>query len=313
MNREVFITCAVTGAGDTTGVSDRVPVTPAEIASAAIEAASAGAAVVHLHVRDPVTGQGSRDTSLYVAVVDRIRASGVDVVLNLTGGMGADVMLGSAEEPLPLDPEATDLAGASERLTHVEEILPELCTIDCGSMNWAGDENYVTVNTQGILRAMARRAQELGVRPELEVFDGGQLDAVRDLIECGLLDDPVMVQLCMGIRYGASDSLNSFNALVNELPPGVVFSAFSVGAMQLPYVALAAIAGGNARVGLEDNLYLARGELATNGQLVERAVEILEGMSVRVLTPAEVRQRLSLTAGWRGERPASAPPPGQPA
>jgi uncharacterized protein (DUF849 family) len=299
MNREVFITCAVTGAGDTTGQSDHVPITPEEIGDAAVEAARAGAAIAHIHVRDPESGKGARDPALYRAAVERIRASGVDVILNLTGGMGADLFLAGAESPLPPDAERTDLPGARERLAHVEQILPEICTIDCGSMNWAGDPNYVAINSLGMLRAMAARAKELGVRPELEVFDSGQLDAVRELRTEGLLGDPVLIQLCMGIRYGAPDSLNSFNALVNELPPEVVFSAFSVGAMQLPYVALATIAGGNVRVGLEDNLYLRRGELATNGALVARAVGILESIGARVLGPTEVRDRLNLTPGWR--------------
>jgi uncharacterized protein (DUF849 family) len=306
VNRETFVTCAVTGSGDTAGISDRVPVTPEQIADAAIEAARAGAAVAHLHVRDPETGQGSRDPALYRAVVDRIAASEVDVVLNLTGGMGGDLVLGDAEAPLPPNAAGTDLVGAVERLAHVEEILPEICTIDCGTMNWPGDDNFVVINSQGIVNAMARRAQELGVRPELEVFDGGQLDVVRELIANGLLDDPVLIQLCMGIRHGASGSLNSFTALVHELPPNVIFSAFSIGAMQLPYVALAAIAGGNVRVGLEDNLYLSRGVFATNGELVARAVQILEAMNVRVLTPAEVRERLKLTKRWAGAPVAAA-------
>ena len=253
---------------------------------------------MHIHVRDPHTGLGAREPALYSAVVDQIRASGVDVVLNLTGGMGADLVLGSAEEPLPPAKAGTELVGASERLAHVEEILPEICTLDCGSMNWAGEDNYLVVNSQGTLNSMAGRLQELGVRPELEVFDGGQLDAVRALIDNGLLDDPILIQLCMGIRYGASDGLGSFTGLVSQLPRDVVFSAFSVGAMQLPYVALAVIAGGNVRVGLEDNLYLSRGALATNGQLVQRAVQILTGMNVRVLTPAEVRDRLQLSKRW---------------
>src|SRR5487761_1920459 len=292
MNNEVFITCAVTGAGDTTATSDLVPITPAQIAEAVAEAADAGAAIAHIHVRDPQSGAPSRDVALYQAAVEEVRSRGTEIVLNLTGGMGAALTLGGPEHPLPVNSERTDLVGAAERLAHVEAIGPEICTIDCGSMNWAGDENYVTIHSQGIIRAMAVRAKTLGVRPELEVFDGGQLDAVRDLIEQELLDEPVLVQLCMGIRYGAAANLATLAALVAQLPPGAVFSSFSVGAMQLPFAALAAIAGGNVRVGLEDNLYLARGQLATNGQLVERAVEILRAMNVRILTPQEVRERL---------------------
>jgi uncharacterized protein (DUF849 family) len=295
VNREVFITCPVTGVGETTSRSDRVPVTPEEIADSAIEAAEAGAAIAHIHVRDPDTGRGARDPALYRAVVERIRASGVDVVLNLTAGMGGDLVVGDDERPLPLDPEGTDLAGATERLAHVEELLPEICTLDCGSMNFAAGGNYVLVNPPGVLRAMARRVQQLGVRPELEVFDTGHLVLVKELIAEGLVDDPPLIQLCMGIPYGAPDDPSTLLALVHQLPPNAIFSAFSIGRMQLPYVALAAIVGGNVRVGLEDNIWLDRGRLASNGELVARAVTILQAMNVRVLGPDEVREKLRLT------------------
>jgi uncharacterized protein (DUF849 family) len=294
VNGEVFITCAVTGAGDTAGASDHVPVTPEQIADSAIAAARAGAAVVHIHVRDPQTGRGSRDVALYRAVVERIRASDVDPVLNLTAGMGGDLVLGGEDAPLPLDDAGTDMAGAAERLVHVEELRPEICTLDCGSMNFAAGGDYVMVNTPGMLRAMARRIRELGVRPELEVFDTGHLVLVKHLIGEGLIDDPPLIQLCMGIPFGAPDDPQTLLTLVGQLPRGAVFSAFSIGRMQLPYVALAALAGGNVRVGLEDNLYLSRGVKATNDQLVERAVTILEAMNARVLGPDEVRERLRL-------------------
>jgi uncharacterized protein (DUF849 family) len=294
VNTEAFITCAVTGAGDTTRASDRVPVTPPQIADAAIEAARAGAAVVHIHVRDPGTGRGARDPALYREVVERVRGADVDAVINLTAGMGGDLVLGGEDAPLPVDNSATDMVGAAERLAHVEELRPEICTLDCGSMNFAAGGDYVMVNTPGMLRAMARRIQDLGVRPELEVFDTGHLVLVKDLIRDGLIDDPPMIQLCMGIPYGAPDDPTTLLALVNRLPEGAVFSAFSIGRMQLPYVAMAALAGGNVRVGLEDNIYLSRGVLATNAQLVERAVTILEAMNVRVLGPDEVRERLAL-------------------
>jgi uncharacterized protein (DUF849 family) len=294
VNQDVFITCAVTGAGDTTGASDRVPVRPEEIAEAAIEAARAGAAVAHIHVRDPGTGRGSRDPALYRAVVERVRAADVDVVLNLTAGMGGDLVLGGVDTPLPADGDGTDMIGAEERLAHVAELRPEICTLDCGTMNFAAGGDYVMVNTPAMLRAMARRIQELGVRPELEVFDTGHLVMVNELVRDGLIDDPPLVQLCMGIPYGAPNDPTTLLALVARLPPGAVFSAFSIGRMQLPYVALAALAGGNARVGLEDNLYLSRGRLATNGELVERARTILEAMNVRVLGPDDVREKLGL-------------------
>jgi uncharacterized protein (DUF849 family) len=294
VNADVFITCAVTGVGDTTAASGLVPVTPQQIADAALEAANAGAAVVHIHVRDPATGKGARDVALYREVVERIRSSNVDVVINLSAGMGGDLVLGSEEAPLPLDPDGTDMAGAAERLVHVEELMPEICTLDCGSMNFAAGGDYVLVNTPGIVRAMACRIQALGVRPELEVFDSGHLVLVKELIDEGLIDDPALIQLCMGLPYGAPDDPATLMTMVGQLPAGCVFSAFSIGAMQLPYVAMAALAGGNVRVGLEDNIYLSRGVLATNRQLVERAVTILEAMNARILGPDQVRAKLGL-------------------
>jgi len=301
MNWEVFITCAVTGAGGTVSRSEKVPITPREIASAAVEAAKAGAAIAHIHVRDPETGAAARDPALYREVVERVRDTGVDVVLNLTAGMGGDLVLGGAEKPLPFEAGKTDLIGAAERLAHVEALLPEICTLDCGTMNFA-EGDYVMVNTPGMLRAMARRVQALGVRPEIEVFDAGHLVLARQLISEGLIEDPVMLQLCMGIPYGAPDDPTTLIAMVANLPKDCVFSAFSIGRMQLPYVAMAALAGGNVRVGLEDNLYLSKGVKASNGDLVERAVHILAAMNVRVLSPAEVRQKLKL----RGAGAASA-------
>jgi uncharacterized protein (DUF849 family) len=296
VNWEVFVTCAITGAGDTVARSEHVPVTPEEIADSAIEAARAGAAVVHIHVRDPETGKGARDPALYRDVVERIRAADVDPVVNLTAGMGGDLVLGGEDAPLPPDPSGTDMAGANERLAHVEELRPEICTLDCGTMNFAAGGDYVMVNTPAMLKAMARRVQELGVRPELEVFDTGHLVFVEELIRDGLVDDPPLIQLCTGIPYGAPDDLATLLALVENLPPGCVFTAFSIGRMQLPYVAMSVLAGGNVRVGLEDNLYLSRGRLATNADLVERAIAILEAMNVRVLAPDEVREKLALRA-----------------
>jgi uncharacterized protein (DUF849 family) len=297
VNWDVFITCAVTGAGDTAGRSPLVPVTPEQIGAAAIEAARAGAAVAHIHVRDPATGRGARDPRLYREVVERVRAADVDVVLNLTAGMGGDLVLGGEDAPLPPDAAGTDMVGAAERLAHVEELRPEICTLDCGTMNFAAGGDYVMVNTPGMLKAMARRVQELGVRPELEVFDTGHLVFVKQLIADGLIDPPPLIQLCTGIPYGAPDDPGTLLAMRNQLPDGAVFSTFSIGRMQLPFVALAPLVGGNVRVGLEDNLMLARGVPATNGQLVERAVRILEAMNVRILTAADVRAKLGLTRG----------------
>ncbi len=297
MLSEIFITCAVTGSGDTVDKHPAIPVTPKQIAEAAIEAARAGAAIAHIHVRDPETGRAARDPALYREVVSRVRESGVDVVLNLTAGMGGDVVFGEGEKPLPLDPRFTDMVGPLERLAHVEELLPEICTIDCGTMNFAAGD-YVMTNTPSMLRAMARRVQELGVRPELEVFDSGHLVFVKELVKEGLLDDPVMIQLCMGIPYGAPDDPLTVMSLVHQIPAGATFSGFSIGRRQLPFVAMAALAGGNVRVGLEDNLYLGKGAFASNAQLVERAKTILEAMNVRVIGPAEVREKLKLKKRW---------------
>ena len=295
MNTEVFITCAVTGVGATTERSKLVPVTPRQIADAALEAARAGAAIVHIHVREPSTGGPSRDPALYREVVERVRAADVDVVINLTAGMGGDLVLGGVESPLPPNPDGTDMAGATARLEHVAELRPEICTLDCGTMNFA-EGDYVMTNTPSMLREMARQIRELGVRPEIEVFDTGHLVFAKQLIEEGLVDEPALLQLCMGIPYGAPDDPGTLLALVNQLPADCVFSAFAIGRAQLPYVALAPIVGGNVRVGLEDNIWLERGVKATNGQLVERAVAILEAMNVRVLGPEETREKLRLTA-----------------
>ena len=293
MNFNAFITCAVTGSGNTVGKHPDIPVTPEQISTAAIEAAKAGAAIVHIHVRDPQTGAPSRDPKLFAEVVHRIRDSDTDVVINTTAGMGGDMVFGAGESPLPLDAEGTDMAGPLERLAHVEELLPEICTLDCGTMNFA-ESNYVMTNTPGMLKTMARRVQELGVRPELEVFDSGHLVFVKEMIADGLLDDPLMIQLCMGIPYGAPDDPTTLLAMVNQLPAGAIFSTFSIGRHQLPYVAMAVLAGGNVRVGLEDNLYLEKGVYASNAQLVERAVTILSALNVTLMSPDAVRQKLAL-------------------
>jgi len=289
-----FITCAVTGNGDTVKKSDLVPYAPRDIARDCIDAASAGAAVVHIHVRDPITGDPSREVDYYREVVERVRQSDVDVVINLTAGMGGDLTLGPPDQPLPFNEDGTDMAGATERLEHVRQLMPEICTLDCGTMNF-GESDYIMTNTPSILVEMARQVKDLGVRPELELFDTGHLTFAKWLYAQGLLDDPVMVQLCMGIPWGAPNDLNTLLAFVNNLPDDWTFSAFSIGRDQLPYVAAAVLTGGNVRVGLEDNLYLRRGQLATNADLVARAVGILEAMNMAVLGPADVRSMLDLT------------------
>ncbi|MFZ7089974.1 3-keto-5-aminohexanoate cleavage protein [Primorskyibacter sp. 2E233] len=293
MNREVFITCAVTGSGGTQDRSPHVPRSPAQIAESAIEAARAGAAVVHCHVRDPDTGAPSRRLDLYREVTDRIRESEVDVVLNLTAGMGGDMVFGPTERPLPLKEAGTDMVGAAERVEHVAQCLPEICTLDCGTMNFA-EADYVMTNTPGMLRAMGAMMTHLGVKPEIEAFDTGHLWFAKELVKEGVLDGPALVQLCMGVPWGAPDDLNTFMAMVNNVPDDWTFSAFSLGRNQMAYVAASVLAGGNVRVGLEDNLWLNKGVLATNAQLVDRAVGVIEGMGARVIGPQEVRDKLGL-------------------
>ncbi len=293
MNREVFITCAVTGSGGTQDRSPHVPRSPKQIADSAIAAAKAGAAVVHCHVRDPETGAPSRDLGLYREVTDRIRDAEVDAVLNLTAGMGGDMVFGGIENPLPLAEAGTDLVGATERVAHVAECLPEICTLDCGTMNFA-EADYVMTNTPGALRAMGQMMTDLGVKPEIEAFDTGHLWFAKQLVKEGVLEPNALVQLCMGVPWGAPDDLNTFMAMVNNVPDDWTFSAFSLGRNEMAYVAASVLAGGNVRVGLEDNLWLEKGVLAENWQLVERAGSIIENMGARVIGPQEVREKLGL-------------------
>ena len=292
MNRDVFITCAVTGSGATQDRSRYVPRSPQEIADSAIAAARAGAAVVHCHVRDPETGAPSRNLTYYREVTERIRNSEVDMVLNLTAGMGGDIVFGDASAPLPLQ-KGTDMVSAEERIAHIAECLPEIGTLDCGTMNFA-EADYVMTNTPGMLQAMARRMSELGVKPEIEAFDTGHLWYAKRLVQDGALAPQTLVQLCMGVPWGAPDDLNTFMAMVNSVPDDWTFSAFSLGRNQMAYVAAAVLAGGNVRVGLEDNLWLEKGVLAENYQLVERAKTIIENMGARVMGPAALREKLGL-------------------
>jgi uncharacterized protein (DUF849 family) len=294
MNREVFITCAVTGSGGTQDKSPHVPRSPEQIADSAIAAAKAGAAIVHCHVRDPETGAPSRDVKMFREVTDRIRASDTDVVLNLTAGMGGDITFGDAENPLPLNDAGTDMIGATERVAHVAECLPEICTLDCGTMNFA-EADYVMTNTPGMLQAMGKMMTDLGVKPEIEAFDTGHLWYAKQLVKDGILESPALVQLCMGVPWGAPDDLNTFMAMVNNVPDDWTFSAFGLGRSQMPYVAASVLAGGHVRVGLEDNLMLDKGVLATNEQLVARAKEIIERMGAKVIGPEDVRKKLGLT------------------
>ena len=292
MNRDVFITCAVTGSGSTQDRSLHVPRSPEQIAASAIAAAKAGAAVVHCHVRDPETGAPSRDLKLYRELTDRIRDSDTDVVLNLTAGMGGDIVFGDVESPFPTR-DGTDMVGATERVAHIAECLPEICTLDCGTMNFA-EADYVMTNTPGMLTAMGTMMTKLGVKPEIEAFDTGHLWYAKQLVADGVLDSPALVQLCMGVPWGAPDDLNTFMAMVNNVPQDWSFSGFGLGRNQMAYVAASVLAGGNVRVGLEDNLWLDKGVLAENWQLVERARSIIENMGARVIGPEEVREKLGL-------------------
>jgi uncharacterized protein (DUF849 family) len=289
-SKEVFITCAITGSGPSHNKSSLIPRSPKEIAESAISAAKAGAAIVHCHVRDPKTGEPARSPALYKEVTDRIRDSETDVIINLTAGMGGDVVFGSTESPLPLAP-TTDLVGASERMEHVIECRPEICTLDCGTMNFADD---VMANTPSILRAMAKIAKDYDIKVEIEAFDTGHLWFAKELVAEDLIQSPVLIQLCMGIPWGAPDDLNTLMAMVNNIPKNWIFSAFSIGQHQMPYVAATILAGGNVRIGLEDNIYLKKGHFATNPQLVEKAVSIISNLGANILKPEDVREKLHL-------------------
>lgn len=289
MTRKLMLTCAVTGAGSTTKKHPGVPVTPPQIAAACLEAARAGASAVHIHVRDPKTGEGGRDPAHFREVVARVRDSGVDIVLNLTCGMGGRLILD--EENPAVMAAGTDMAPPLERMQHVHELLPEICTLDCGSMNFGRE---VVVNRVGDLERMARFAQQLGVKPELEVFDYGQVGIARGLIDGGFVDGTPLFQLCLGIAGGTPATPEAMLALRAALPPGAHWGAFGISKSEFPMVAQAAILGGNVRVGLEDNLYLEAGRLASNGELVEKAMKILALLDFAVMTPAETRSALGL-------------------
>ena len=292
MNKNVIITCAITGAGETTDKSEHVPVTPEQIANSALEAAKAGAAIVHCHVRDPKTGKGSRNPDYYEEVVDRIREKDSQVVINLTAGMGGDLVIGPDTNPMNFG-EGTDLVGALERLQHVERIRPDICSLDCGSLNF-GDTNEVYISTPEMLREITQKVKSLGVRPELEIFDTGNLWFAETMIAEGLLDPPFWIQLCLSIPYGTPMDIGILYAMVNRLPENAEFTSFGLGAMQMPMVAQSVILGGHVRVGLEDNLYLEKGVLATNADLVKKAVNIIELMGASIQSPNEARKTLNL-------------------
>jgi uncharacterized protein (DUF849 family) len=298
MNHDVIISCAVTGDDTKVTKSPHCAVTPAEIAATAIEAAKAGAAIVHIHVRDPETGAFSMATRHYREVVKRIRESRVDVIVNLTCGMGGYIVVGEkglADTPAP----GSDFVSQEDRMRHVIDLCheglyrPDIATLDCGSLNF-GDGNRAYVSTPNYLRQGARICRDLGVKPELEVFDTGNLWFVKTMIKEGLLESPSLIQLCAGIPYGVPAEVGHLLAMVNSLPADCNWGTFAISRMQMPWVAQSILLGGNVRVGLEDNLYLSRGVYASNAQLVERARLIIEAMGARVLSPAQAREKLKL-------------------
>ena len=292
MNKDVIISCAITGSGDTVGKHPAIPVTPEEIANAAIEAASAGAAIAHMHVRNPETGKATRDDELYKEVVSRIKENGTDVIINLTSGMGGDIEIGPEDDLLKFGPN-TDFINAMERLSHVEKILPDICSLDCGTLNF-GDGNMIYVSTPEQLRIGAKRIQELGVKPELEIFDTGHMWFANQMHNEGLLDAPALYQICLGIPYGAPANTSSMENMVKMVPDGGNWAAFGIGAMQMPMAAQAVLLGGNVRVGLEDNLYLEKGVFASNGSLVEKVGSLINHMGASIMSTKDARKKLGL-------------------
>src|SRR5579864_4792225 len=298
MNHEVIISCAVTGDDTKVTKSPHCAVTPAEIAATAIAAAQAGAAIVHIHVRDPETGAFSMETRHYREVVKRIRESKVDVIVNLTCGMGGYIVVGDnglSDTPAP----GPDFVSQEDRMRHVIDLChegkyrPDIATLDCGSLNF-GDSNRAYVSTPNYLRKGAAILRDLGVKAELEIFDTGNLWFIKQLIKEELIPAPALVQLCMGIPYGVPADTAHLLAMVQSLPAECIWTSFAVSRMQMPWVAQSILLGGNVRVGLEDNLYLSRGVYASNAQLVEKARTIIEAMGAQVATAAEARERLRL-------------------
>jgi 3-dehydrocarnitine:acetyl-CoA trimethylamine transferase len=292
VQRKVMISCAVTGSADSAGKNPAVPVTPEQIAISAIDAAKAGAAIVHIHVRDPQTGLASMEGAHYAEVVDRIRQSGTDVVINLTTGPGGRFSPDPAD---PMRPGAgTTLRTPRQRVQHVLDLRPEICSLDMGSMNMGAN---VFVNTPPILEAMATDIREAGVTPELEVFETGHLLLAKRMIETGFIRPPGMFQICLGIAWGQPATPEAMSYMRNLLPPGAPWFAFGISLHQFPMAAQAVLLGGNIRVGLEDNLYLERGRLApSNAALVAKAAKIVELLGCAVATPDEARQMLGLGA-----------------
>jgi uncharacterized protein (DUF849 family) len=292
MQRKVIISCAVTGSADSPGKNPAVPVTPAEIAQSSIDAAQAGAAIVHIHVRDIKTTKPSMDGALYREVVERIRASGTDVLINLTTGPGARFEHDPADAT-KAGPGST-MRGPQERVQHVVELRPDICSLDMGSLNMG---SRVFINTPDHLQTMAIAIREARVLPELEVFETGHLLLAKKFIEAGHVRTPGMFQICLGIAWGQPATPEAMMYMRNLLPAGSPWFAFGISLHQFPMVAQAVLLGGHVRVGLEDNLYLEKGKLApSNAALVEKAARIVEELGDSVATPAEAREILGLSA-----------------
>ncbi len=289
---KTIVTCALTGGFDTVDKNPAVPVTPEQLANSALGAANAGAAIVHIHVRDPKTGKPSMALELYEETVQRIRAVNRALIINLTTGAGGRFIPGDTEPRIAA--EGTTLTTPAIRMRHIEKIKPEICTLDCGSMNFGP---HVFINTPAHLAAMAASAKKSGTKPEIEVFDLGHIELAKKLIGDGLIAPPPMFQLCLGIAYGAPATPEAMLAMRNALPAGAVWCAFGIGRMQFPLVAQTVLYGGHVRVGLEDNLYIDRGKLApSNAALVERAVQIIRIIGGEIASPAEARNELGLSA-----------------
>ena len=293
MTNKVIITCAVTGENQYNKAHPNFPVTPQQIADAALEAEQAGASCVHLHVRNPETGEGSRDPNLFLEMATRVRENNVKAVMNITCGGGARFC------PNPEDEgragPGSDLASAEERVKHIEMCLPEVCSLDVTTQNQLdGDKAYVYLNTEFTLRKMAKHFQDLGVKPEIEVFAPGDVLLANKMLEEGLFDAPPMYQIVMGTRWGLPATSETLIYMRSLLPKGALWAAFGIARMQMPMAAQAVLLGGNVRVGLEDNLYLSRGVFASNGELVERARTIIECLGYEVATPDEARTILGL-------------------
>ncbi|WP_428682462.1 3-keto-5-aminohexanoate cleavage protein [Sphingopyxis sp.] len=294
MSNKTILTCAVTGGAPYNKKHPSMPVTPKQIADACIEAASAGASIVHIHVRDPETGEGNRDRGHFREVVDRVRQTGTDIVLNLTCGMGAYFLPDPEREGHMLP--GSDVVGVDERVAHVEELLPEIATLDIVTNNQVeGPTEYVYFSPTHTLRAMAKRFQAAGVKPELEVFGAGDILFGNKLVEEGLVDGPAMMQMVLGVQWAAPHGVETILYQKSLMAPGTIWGAFGIGREQMPMLAHTLLLGGNIRVGLEDNLYMSRGVWATNGQLVERAYTLVNAVGgYEVATPAETREMLKL-------------------